>query len=172
MKKAILYTLLFASVALSQTNQVVQAGVKNFFGPNVLFGGNNFLAIGSGTDTVSDFFPANIGLVRPGTFVAIEFKGISADSAASAFSILLESRTCPTATSATGCPTQWLTRENRTLLNDQHFADSMYIAKVPEDTTQKSASTLIPTGNQWRIRVKGSAALDSNYTNFWTIGGY
>jgi len=169
MKKSLITLALLASLSFGQTNTTVQAGVKNVFAPNVLFGGNPFLTITPSTDTTSDVFLVETQNVRPGTFFAIEYKGISADSASSGFDITIESRFCTTPTNNTTCPTQWLTRRFRTLLNNQHFADSINVALIPQDTTQFSHSSLIPTGNQWRLRVNGNG---SSYTNFWKVVGY
>lgn len=161
MKKSIITICLLAIVVMAQSGGPILAnGGRNLIGQNVTFGGNPYLEITTMTDTLSDPIIIEVGTSpstsRAATFLALEYKAIAADSAASGFDMRFQSRICANPTTGTGCPTQWLDPRFRFIYNDRHFVDTVNVALVPEDTTQFSHSFLIPTGNQMRIRVSGA----------------
>lgn len=171
MKKSLITLALLAPLTFGQTQKVAPAGAAYGLNANITFGGNNYLTIESSTDTLSDPIVAEIQSIRPGTFLGIEYKGIAADSATVGYTISIQSRTCQNPVTGTLCPDQWLMPRFRFFQNGSRFQDTLRVNLIPEDTTQVGHYTLIPTGNQWRLRVKGSGASDV-YANFWKLVGY
>lgn len=171
MKKTLITLALLAPLTFGQAQKVAGAGASYGLNQNITFGGNNFLLIGSSTDTLSDPIVAEIQTIRPGTFLGIEYKAKAADSANVGYTISIQSRTCGNPQTGVGCPNQWLVPRFRFFQNGERFADTLRVTLIPNDTTQVGHYTLIPTGNQWRLRVKGGGS-SAVYMNFWKLVGY
>ncbi len=142
---------------MAQPSLTADNGAKYILNQNITWGGNNFITADSTKDTLSDpvVFEITSGAnaFRAQTFIGIEYKAIASDSNSSDFRMELQSRVCANPVTSTGCPTQWLTHRFRTIYDTAHFYDIINVPKVPNDTTQFGNYTLIPTGNQIRVRL-------------------
>lgn len=168
--KFVLIVMVFSSVLFAQPTKEAVNGGSYIINQPVTFGGNNFLVLTSNKDTASDPVVTEVSSIRAAMFTSLEFKAITSDSNNSSIRIEFQSRTCTNPTLGTGCPTQWQSHRFRRVYDTAHFYDTFNIDKVPQETTQVSLTTQIPTGNQYRFKVTSGSG-DASYLKFIKLLG-
>lgn len=171
MKKSLIALLLCASALMAQPAKMAISGANTYLNQRVKFSGDDFLTLTSGQTVYSDPIVIESATIRPGQMIAIEYFGTSSNSANSSYRIDIESRICTTPSNSTGCPNQWLTGPWRRIYNTQRFADTVTVVQLPTDTTSVSHATMIPTGNQIRLKFQATGT-SSHYFRDVFIRGF
>lgn len=157
MKRSLIAIAVFASALMAQPSKTATSGANTYTNARIEFGGNRYLTVTAGMDTLSDPITIESAGIRPGQMMAIEYFAIASDSTTSSYRLSVQSRVCISL--PTGCPNKWLTPRFRGIYNTRHFADTVVVTTIPSsDTSSVSHSTMIPTGNQLRIRVRAISA--------------
>lgn len=170
MKKSLIALLICASALMAQPAKMAISGANTYLNQRVKFSGDDFLTLTSGQTVYSDPIVIESATIRPGQMIAIEYMGIASDSNSSAYRIDVESRICTTPASSTGCPSQWLTGRFRRIYNTGRFSDSVTVAILPSDTTPVSHATMIPTGNQIRLKFQATGATSNYFKEIFVRG--
>ena len=124
MKKTLITIAVLASALMAQPTKSATSGANTYTNARIEFGGNRFLTLTPGMDTLSDPITIENAGIRPGQMMAIEYFAIASDSTTSGYKISIQSRVCLSSASS-GCPNVWLTSRFRGIYNTDHFADTV-----------------------------------------------